>query len=156
MQPTAPLYQTDYYAWTKTQAALLRNEDYADLDRDHLIEEIESMGASEERELENRLIVLLHHLLKLSCLPESRPREPAGRGWRLTVTEQRQQLRRHLKKNPSLRPLLPVTVLDLYDDARVLAFADLAIDNLALTDDALPVHCPWTPDQILDATFYPA
>jgi len=143
------LYQTDFYAWTQQQAARLRDEDFADLDLNNLIEEIESMGASEQRELENRLVVLLRHLLKLSGLPDSQP----ARGWRLTVKEQRQQLRRHLKRNPSLRPLVADAVAELYADALDLATDDLANDDLA--DANLPVRCPWTAEQVLDVDWLP-
>ena len=59
------LYTTDFYAWIKRQADLLKNEDYTDLDRDNLIEELEAMARSERRQLVNRLRVLLTHLLKL-------------------------------------------------------------------------------------------
>lgn len=151
MQTTAPLYQTDFYAWTRHQAQLLRNEELEKLDLANLAEEIEDMGKSEQRELENRLVVLLRHLLKLAALPNSLP----ARGWRLTIKEQRQQLRRLLKQNPSLRALLPDSIAELYSDARELAVDDLLIDNLAL-DRALPQHCPFTLEQILDAAFFPA
>ena len=60
---TTALYETDFFAWTMKQAALLRNEDFAEIDLNHLIEEIEGMGRSEQRELDNRLTVLLRHLL---------------------------------------------------------------------------------------------
>ena len=47
---TTELYETDFYQWTLRQAELLRHEDYSDLDRNHLIEEIEDMGRSEQRD----------------------------------------------------------------------------------------------------------
>jgi len=151
MQTTAPLYQTDFYAWTRYQAQLLRNEELEKLDLANLAEEIEDMGKSEQRELENRLVVLLRHLLKLAVLPNSLP----ARGWRLTIKEQRQQLRRLFKKNPSLRALLPDSLDELYSDARELAVDDLLIDNLS-PNRVLPLQCPFTLDQILDAAFFPA
>lgn len=37
-----PLYNTDFYQWTQTQAVALRAKDIAALDLEHLAEEIES------------------------------------------------------------------------------------------------------------------
>lgn len=57
-------YHTDYYGWTLEQAELLRTGHLQDIDLENLIEEIESMGRSEKRALESRILVLLTHLLK--------------------------------------------------------------------------------------------
>ena len=48
-------YETDFYQWTQQQAALLRQGHFSELDTAHLIDEIEDMGGSKERELESRL-----------------------------------------------------------------------------------------------------
>ena len=147
---TTTTYKTDFFAWTQEQANRLRHEDYADLDLDNLIEELEDMGRSEQRELENRLAILLQHLLKFNCLPNSNP----ARGWRLTIREQRRQIARHLRKNPSLRPLLPEAVSDLYPDACAGASDDLAFDQQ--DNIVLPVRCPWTVEQMLDMDWLPS
>ena len=57
-------YDQDFYGWTQEQAALLRAGRLNDLDIENLIEEVETMGRSEKRELESRLTVLFVHLLK--------------------------------------------------------------------------------------------
>ena len=44
-------YDKDFYSWTQEQAELLRNGQFSELDIDNLIEEVESMGRSEKREL---------------------------------------------------------------------------------------------------------
>ena len=49
------VYTTDFYAWTQQQSALLREGRFSELDILHLIEEIESLGRSEKRELESRV-----------------------------------------------------------------------------------------------------
>jgi hypothetical protein len=41
------LYDTDFYAWANTQAALLRSGRLAGADVEHIAEEIESMGHKE-------------------------------------------------------------------------------------------------------------
>jgi len=57
-------YEQDFFAWSQEQAKLLRARRYSELDSDHLLEELESMGARERRELVNRLKILLAHLLR--------------------------------------------------------------------------------------------
>jgi hypothetical protein len=96
---TSLLHELDFYAWTQQQVDLLKSGNLADVDFKNLIEEIEHMGASERRELINRLAVLMGHLLKWHYQPSFR-----GRNWQLTIKEQRRQLQRLLKDNPSLLP----------------------------------------------------
>jgi len=149
---TSKLYDTDFYSWALHQADLLRNEEYADLDRGNLIEEIEDMAKSQHRELRSRLVVLLRHLFKLACLPNSAP----SRGWRLTVKEQRYQIDELLQVNPSLRRFVPDLLSELYAQASDLAMNDLANDDLAGPEaPALSADCPWTAEQILDLSWWP-
>ena len=144
MIPT--LYDTDFYAWTLRQAELLKHEDFAEIDLQNLIEEIEGMARSDRRALENRLRVLLVHLLKLSCMPDGNP----SRGWRATVTEQRMRISRILSQNPSMTTLLPGAMSDVYAEARIKAGGEPEMANADF-----PVHCPWTPDQILNLEWLP-
>lgn len=146
---TTKLYELDFYDWALRQANLLRNEDYADLDHENLIEEIEDMARRHRDALESHLVVLLRYLLKVSYLPN---RNPAC-GWRLTIKEQRYQILRLLKNNPSLRYLVPELMLDLYPQARDLAMSDLANDDMDVRN--LPADCLWTEEQILDLNWLP-
>ncbi|WP_338070450.1 DUF29 domain-containing protein [Bathymodiolus platifrons methanotrophic gill symbiont] len=73
-------YNTDFYGWTQEQAALLKAGRLSDLDIDNLLEEVETMGRSEKRELDSRLTVLLIHLLKWQYQPVRR-----GRSGQLTI-----------------------------------------------------------------------
>jgi len=57
-------YEQDVVAWANEQARLLRAKRFDLLDLEHLAEEIEDVGKSEQRELANRMAVLLGHLLK--------------------------------------------------------------------------------------------
>ncbi len=58
------LYQADYYGWLQENARLIREKRFSELDVDNIIEELESMGKSEKRELSSHLTVLLVRLLK--------------------------------------------------------------------------------------------
>ena len=65
-------YETDVVAWANEQARLIRAGKFDQLDLEHLAEEIEDVGKSEQRELASRMAVLLMHLLKWKFQPERR------------------------------------------------------------------------------------
>ena len=48
---TTVLYETDIYAWSQRQVALLRASAFSEVDWVHVIEEIESLGTSQRSEL---------------------------------------------------------------------------------------------------------
>src|SRR5215475_4982609 len=148
--PTA--YQTDFYAWTQEQARLLDARQFDALDVPNLVEEITSLGKSEQRELYHRLSPLLAHLLKLALAAQHCPHDlqRAGRGWRATVKTQRLGVAQVLRDNPSLRPTVPRALADAYEVARVHAAA-----GLELEEATVPETCPWTAAQVLDAAFWP-
>ncbi len=103
MSELSTLYQTDYSAWATRNAELLRAGRYTELDVEHLLEELSDMSKSDQHALENRLTILLAHLLKweyqLPTLAE-RWREFDGRSWRATIIEQRNRLAKLSEKIP--------------------------------------------------------
>ncbi|WP_298378156.1 DUF29 domain-containing protein [Azospirillum sp.] len=142
---SASLYDRDFYAWTTEQAALLRSGRLSSADVAHIAEEIESMGRSEQQQLENRLTVLLLHLLKWRFQPNLR-----GNSWRLTIKEQRNRITRHLRKNPSLHAMLDETIADAYSDALIGAERETG-----LPETIFPTLCPWPFERVMDADFWP-
>ncbi|TXH52974.1 MAG: DUF29 domain-containing protein [Desulfurellales bacterium] len=142
---TTTLYETDFYAWTQRQAALLREEEFTEVDWNNLIEEIEALGRSDIRELTNRLEVLLMHLLKWRYQPGKR-----GRSWRATIDEQRRRLHKLLRESPSLRAQLTDFVGETYPDAIRAAVIETGLDKHAFS-----TVCPWTAEQIMDEEFWP-
>ncbi|WP_422110743.1 DUF29 family protein [Candidatus Synechococcus calcipolaris] len=68
----AALYDQDFLKWTQQQAEYLRKGCWADLDGENLLEELEALGRSEERELASYLQVLRMHMLKCQYQPERR------------------------------------------------------------------------------------
>lgn len=142
---TVTLYDQDFYAWTKEQVKLINDKVFNKLDLVHLKEEIESMGASEVRELENRLDVLLTHLLKWKYQPNLQ-----CRSWQLTIKEQRHRIKRRIKKMPSLKSLLPEVFIDAYEDAIYSAMKETGLD-----ESVFPANSPWTIEQIIDDAFFP-
>jgi hypothetical protein len=140
------VYDQDFHAWTQEQAALLRAGRYGELDADHLVEELDSMGARERRELTNRLKVLLAHLLKWRYQPKLR-----GRRWEATVKEQRLSIQDLLDDNPSLRGTLDPQITKAYRLARLLA-----VKETNLEESHFPEVCPFTLEQVMDEGFYPS
>jgi hypothetical protein len=135
----------DIVAWAGEQAALLRSGQFSALDVEHIAEEIEDAGKSEQRELANRPGVLLAHLLKWRLQAEHR-----GKSWTRTIAVQRKDVAYMLSETPSLR--------DKFDDAAwfdmVWAKAVLAAANETGLDVS-PDDCPWSMKQILSRDFLP-
>jgi hypothetical protein len=138
-------YEGDFFAWTQEQARLLRARDVRGLDWENLAEEIDSMGRRDRRELESRLRLILHHLLKWRVQPGLR-----GRSWQSTLREQRRQVEKLLKESPSLRPQLRALIDAAYPDA----LAD-ALDETGLPLQTFPADCPFPAEQILDQQYLP-
>lgn len=144
------LYDRDYYAWTREQAARLREAgrsgNNAPVDWEHVAEEIEDMGDVKWDEIESRLGLLLVHLLKIAYCPELRERN--NRQWWLTVREQRRAIPKRLKRSPSLRPLMAEAFDEIYAEAREDAAAEAET-----TPDIFPGQPPFTLQQALDPDF---
>lgn len=138
----------DYYGWTQETIEKLRQGRLSEVNLEDLIEELESMGSSERRELKNRLAVLLAHLLKWQYQPERR-----GRSWRLTIKEQRIAVTGVLKDNPSLRPRLLEMGEEAYSRAVVSAMreTDKEENEFPPTFDGTG----WSWEQVVDIEFYP-
>src|SRR5215831_119250 len=78
------LYESDFFSWTQEQARLLRERRFDELDLENLVDEVQSIGSSEKREIRERLKTLLTHLLKWKFQPGFR-----GNSWHSTIFEQR-------------------------------------------------------------------
>src|SRR5689334_1690113 len=80
------LYDNDFVLWSECQSELLRrlaagepvNESP---DWPNIVEEIESLGKRDKREVRSCVATILLHLIKLQASPASEPRE----GWEDTV-----------------------------------------------------------------------
>lgn len=138
-------YEADVVAWSIEQAKLLRAGRFTALDIEHIADEVEDVGKSEQRELASRMAVLLAHLLKWRDQPANR-----SPSWRTTIRVQRRSVGRRLDKTPSLRASLadPEWVADAWDDALTQATKDTGLTSF-------PDACPWTEEQILDESFLP-
>jgi hypothetical protein len=140
LMQTTTLYAQDFYAWTQQQAELLRSGKVDELDVENLLEEIESLGRQERQELRNRLGVLLGHLLKWRYQPEAR-----SRSWTGTIREQRQEIKRHLRENPSLKPYLLEAIEIGYEKGLTLLERETPVDL-----SQVPLTCPFSAAEIFE------
>ncbi len=138
-------YEEDFYAWTQKQAALLKARRLDNIDTDHLIEELEAMGARERRELTNRLAVLLVHLLKWRYQPERR-----GNSGRLTIEVQRMDVAGLLEDIPSLKSVVDACFEKAYKKAVLLAARETGFSK-----STFPPAVPFTLTDALAADFWP-
>ena len=137
------LYEQDFYLWTQITAEQLKKNKFNEIDITNLIEEIESMGRSEKRELKSRLVVLLMHLLKWHYQPEKR-----SESWRSTITEQRICIEGLLEDSPSLKPLLSEVFEDCYQKARLKAS-----DETGIKLNFFPKESPFSLEETLESSY---
>lgn len=149
----ATLYETDFYGWTQEQSVKLRKlmveRSNLDLDVENILEEIDSLGRSDYRQLLSRLEEIAIHLLKLhhSTLLE------CERLWKNSVRGQRTRIARLLRDSPSLRPRLNEALEAGYEDALRHFTADKLIE---LTMAAhLPGTSPFGVDDCLADEWWP-
>lgn len=140
-------YEKDVVAWANEQAALLRAGKLSVIDVEHIAEEIEDVGKSQQRELTNRMAVLLAHLLKWRFQPERR-----GSSWQRTIAVQRKDVAYLLDEAPSLRTkFTDGQWLDVLWGKAIVT----AANETSVGADMFPEICPWSMEQALDAEFFP-
>ena len=99
------IYDCDILLWVETTVAKLKARDFENLDIDNLIEEVESLGISQKKELLNRLTTLLEHLLKRIYVDIPYDYN----GWERTIRTQRKKLEVLLIQVPSLKSKWEIT-----------------------------------------------
>ncbi|MEH1949108.1 MAG: DUF29 domain-containing protein [Nostoc sp.] len=139
------LYNQDFLVWTQQQAECLKKGRWAELDVEHLVEELEALGRSEQKELGSYLQVLLMHLLKCQYQPERKTKS-----WVNTISNCRNQIQDCLEDTPSLQRLLEDRewIQKYYRRAR----RDAA-NETQKPIETFPLECPFTIEQLLDPEF---
>ena len=100
------------------------------------------MGKTEVRELENRLVVLIEHLLKISYVT-GRVAKDNFRGWNQTVRYQRRDLALHIERNKGLKSKLTQAMLDR---AYKTALATVKEEYPSMT---FPTNCQFSIEEIV-------
>ena len=135
-----PLYDTDYVAWLDEQVQHLRAGCLHVLDVANVAEELESLVKRERQQLENRLEVLILHLLKWDNQPAQRSNR-----WRSTVHKQRTRIRRVLRDSPSLKREIEPMCRDVYPWA-----LERAAIETRVSEAPFPQTSPYTVEQIFE------
>jgi hypothetical protein len=139
------LYYQDFHAWTQTQARLLSDRRFDELDLANLIDEISNVGAAEKTQIETHLEGLVANLLKWKYQPGAR-----SHFWRDTIDEQRGGIARIVEMSPSLRS----HPLDVFEDCfaagRQRAARETGIDPILF-----PEFSPFTLEEALEDSFWP-
>ena len=141
----AALYDTDLFAWANTNAELLRQGKYDQLDVGHLIVEIEDMGKSEFRALESHLQNVLMHLLKWHFQAIKRTAS-----WQQSIRNGRRAVAKLIRDNPSFLPKIQAVLNDEY-----AAASDDAVFETGLPTNSFPDACPYSVDQVLAEDWLP-
>ena len=93
----AATYETDFLRWTQEQSALLRAGRWAELDREHIAEELDDMGREQQLALQSLLRQILLHLLKLEYSPARAP----STQWAEEIIELRDQAQVRMTLHPA-------------------------------------------------------
>ena len=147
------LYDDDFYAWTREQAAELKK--LADarwngpLDLRHLALEVEGLGNEQRWAVESHLERILEHVLKLEHSPAAGPR----RQWMISVNTARSEIRRRLTR--AIRNEVEAGLAERYRDARRNAEFALLDHGEVDAAQALPGTCPYRFDDLIDPDWWP-
>lgn len=138
-------YEQDVVAWAAEQARLIRAGQFDQLDLEHIADEIEDVGKSEQRELASRMAVLITHLLKWQYQQAFRSSSWAG-----SIREQRKRIGIALRQTPSLKTSLSDAdwLQDAWSDGLVKVISDTGLD-------VFPEAPAWTPGKMLEAGWLP-
>jgi hypothetical protein len=149
-------YDTDFYAWTQEQGALLRRlatgqrVNDIDLDWSNIADEIESVARSERAAVASRIATIIEHLTKLEASRAIAPRP----GWVTTVGRARRDIARLFEASPTLHLQVEDMIAKEMPAARKIAAKSIAahhetpcIDPEAVTYDPEQILGDWFPDQ---------
>ena len=139
------LYETDFHAWTQAQARAIAEHLWSDVDADNVADEIRSLGREREREIAERVEILLSYLLKWRHLAEYR-----GLAWKENIDRQRQELEEVFAESPSLRERRDRCVSRAYEHAR----RRLKYETYFFSTD-FPPSCPFTVEEVFDVKYFP-
>jgi hypothetical protein len=137
-------YETDFYAWTKQQAAAIRAGDWDKIERERLAEEIEDLYNSGSLELWDHLRELMVWLVAWCYSDEMRQAHP---WWYVRIIDIRIKIDNIVHLNPRVRPRLEKDLAQAYAHGR-----EVGAEELGVVIDAIAETCPWTTWDVLKGT----
>ncbi|MGK7945531.1 MAG: DUF29 domain-containing protein [Microcystaceae cyanobacterium] len=138
------LYQSDESLWLTEMVKLLRENRLAELDIEHLIEELEALGRSEKSAVKSLLLQIIVHLLLYHFWQQERERN--GNHWMGEIITFRVQLEDRLTTN--LKNYLLDNLDKIYDNARLIVERKAQLNNL-------PLSCPYSFTDLLEKEWFP-
>ena len=126
-------------------AQVIRDGRWDDLDRENVVDEIESLGFRDRRRVQRLLSWIITELSLWWAQPERR----CG-VWSSRILDRRDQLEMILADSPSLQDELSAVVDEVLPSA-----VEVAVRKAGLINNPYPAHCSFTVEQILDADFWP-
>jgi hypothetical protein len=139
------LYEIDDLLWLEETVKILKAKQFAALDLENLIEELEDLGSEKRHQVESLLEQVIRHLLLLQCWTAERNYNEGNRRSEIAVF--RNQLKRKLTTN--LRNHLASQLDKFYQDALE------AVQEKTLGSVTFPSQCPYTLEQILTSKWLP-
>ena len=129
------LYDQDFALWIEKTVKDLKSGDLSQVDLENLIEEVESLGKSQRKAVDNFLTRLLEHLLKRCyvVLPD------CYRGWEIEIRNFRKELKKEFKYSPSLKRFMIEILEECYREALEAVKEDYPDSNF-------PDVCPFAED----------
>lgn len=140
-----PTYASDFSGWLARTVQLLREQRWAEIDVEHLIEEVENVGKSERRGLTSQLTRLLIHLLKWRYQPWRRTDS-----WLDSITDARTQIQLTIEDNPGFQNYPGEQFALCYRRARQGAAEQTGIDL-----KTFPEECPFPLASVLQTGWLP-
>ena len=149
------LYETDFYSWTKAQAEVLRGGAFDRADLTNIIEEIETLGRSEESALESSYAVFCTHLLKALYQPAM-----TSTSWQKSVLNSRLEIANVIRRNTGLKSKRDEAFTQAYKDARKVASLETSLPIETFPEEPqfdrekaegekyLPGRLGWSKDEI--------
>ena len=164
------LYDRDFYTWARQQVDSLKRRDFATIDWENVIEEVEGLVRSEERRLKSQYARVMEHFLKLQYRRLGDNQYLAG--WSNSVEGARSEIHKVLQENPGLKSKRDEVFSRAWVDSRrdtINAFVHYSTERIQ--DDAilfrerkrltrewsqvLPQHNPYTRHQVEGSDWMP-
>ncbi len=130
---TRTLYDQDFHAWAQQQARALQAKDWAALDLNNLIEEVQDLAGRHRDALGSELKRLLVHLLKWHHQPTH-----SSESWLDSLEHARQAIDEVIDDHPSLAEYPQALLPKAYQRARRQAARETKRPLTTFAD-----HCLW-------------
>jgi predicted unusual protein kinase regulating ubiquinone biosynthesis (AarF/ABC1/UbiB family) len=139
------LYERAPEQWLEQTINQLKQNRYEELDKEHLIEELEELSRRDQKTVERFLELIIRHLLLLQYWTSEY--DYNANHWKAEIMSFRSQLNEDLTQN--LRNHLRVNQAKVYEKALKYVRQKTGYDIL------FPEDCPYTLEQLLESNWLP-